>query len=557
MRIAVEIFSRLGKSEKVTPIAITSLWSKSTGLWSSLAQVTALSAVLQIAAFAAPFQIQLVVDEAIGHSDQSLLSVLALGFGALLVIQAALEALRNWALQILGNTLTYQMVGNLFRHLIRLPSDFFEKRHVGDILSRMGSTSAIQDALTKGIISALIDGVMALIAAIILVLYSPILAAVVIGSVALSLITAMAFFPATQARSQEQLIASATERSHLMESVRAATTIKVMGREGERESYWRNLYASFVNATVSLARLQISAIFIQTTIMGLSSVLVIYLGAQTVLAGSGMSIGMLLAFLAFRQTFTDRALSLINQSIQFRLLGLHLDRLADVIATEPDTPAVALPDIEVGGHIVFQGVSFRYGPSDPWVLKDLDLEVAAGEFLSITGPSGRGKTTLMKLMLGLRSPTEGQILLDGRPATPELWRVWRTHVGVVAQDDRLLSGTIADNIAFFDPDLDMVAVRAAAEAAQIHPEIERMPMQYLSLVGDMGSTLSGGQRQRVLLARALYRRPSVLFLDEGTANLDPDTETMIAELLAGLPITRVIVAHRPALVARSDRIFTL
>ena len=185
----------------------------------------------------------------------------------------------------------------------------------------------------------------------------------------------------------------------------------------------------------------------------------------------------------------------------------------------------------------------------------MDFAVKSREFVAITGPSGQGKTTLLKLLLGLHRPTSGTIELDGHRADPELWRAWRTRVGVVAQDDRLLSGTIADNIAFFDPDIDMARVQAAAKAAQVHDDIMRAPMQYLGLVGDMGSTLSGGQRQRVLLARALYGEPRVLFLDEGTANLDGETEEAIVRLIEAMPITRIIVAHRPALIRRAQRVF--
>jgi ATP-binding cassette subfamily B protein RaxB len=185
------------------------------------------------------------------------------------------------------------------------------------------------------------------------------------------------------------------------------------------------------------------------------------------------------------------------------------------------------------------------------------LDIEPGSFVAITGPSGGGKTTLLKLLLGLHRPTSGTIDLDGHRADPELWRAWRSHVGVVAQDDRLLSGTIADNIAFFDPDLDMKRVQEAAMAAQVHDDIMRAPMQYLGLVGDMGSTLSGGQRQRVLLARALYARPRILVLDEGTANLDEATEDTIADLVAKMPITRIVVAHRPALIRRADRILVV
>jgi ATP-binding cassette subfamily B protein RaxB len=263
---------------------------------------------------------------------------------------------------------------------------------------------------------------------------------------------------------------------------------------------------------------------------------------------------MLFAFLSFRQTLTDRAVALINQALQFKLLRLHLDRLADIVTAAPEASGTAMPPLAVAGAISVAGLSFRYGAADPLVLEDLRFDVAPGEFIAITGASGCVKTTLLKLLLGLYPPTEGAIALDGQPASPERWRAWRQQVGVVAQDDRLMSGTLADNIAFFDPDLDMARVEAAARAAHVHDDIQRMPMAYLSLVGDMGSTLSGGQRQRVLLARALYRRPQVLFLDEGTANLDEATEEILADLVAGLAITRIVVAHRPALVRRANKV---
>jgi len=199
-------------------------------------------------------------------------------------------------------------------------------------------------------------------------------------------------------------------------------------------------------------------------------------------------------------------------------------------------------------------ISAGYGSLDKEILRGINFKIEPGEFVALTGPSGGGKTTLFKLLLGLYEPWRGEIWLDGERATPQIWRAWREKVGAVSQDDRLLSGTIAENIALFDPQIDMGQIENAARFAKIYDEIHAMPMRFRSLIGDMGSVLSGGQRQRVMLARAIYRNPSVLMLDEGTANLDVDAEEAIAESIRALPVTRIVIAHRPALLDRADRI---
>jgi ATP-binding cassette subfamily B protein RaxB len=535
-------------------ISIHGLLANVSGGTTAIIQIVCLSVAMQIVAFAAPFQMQLIIDDALAHSDKDILVTISIGFSVLLIIQATVSWLRDWTLQLFESQFLFQVIGNLVKHLMRLPSSYFEKRHIGDIISRLSAANSIKDTLANGLISALIDGFMAVIAGIVLIIYSPPLAGIVLLSLALAVAVNTAYYPAVRRRMEEFITSSAKEQSHIMETVRAASTIKLMGRETERESSWRNLYVKTFNASVSSGRLQMSLTFLQTTIFGLQTIAVLYVGAAMIIDGHGLSVGMLIAFLSFRQTFTDRAQSLVSQAVKFKMLELYLERLSDIVAQEPEASPLVFKSHVVEGAMSLRHVSFRYGASDPWILKDVNLDICPGEFIALVGPSGSGKSTLLKLMLGLQLPIEGQIFLDGQAADPDLWRAWRSQVGVVTQDDKLLSGTLADNIAFFDPELDLSQVHSAAMHAEVHNDICRMTMQYQTAVGDMGSTLSAGQRQRVLLARALYRHPKILILDEGTANLDESTENAVCELITSMAITRIVVAHRPALVREATRV---
>ncbi len=534
------------------------LWSRLVGLKRAIFQTLTLSIILQIAVLTAPFYLQLVVDGALPRGDYGLLMALALGFGGLAILRAVSEAVRSWAILIYGNQMSLQMVGNVFRHLIRLPTSYFEKRHVGDIISRMSSTKPIQEALTQSLVSVLIDGVMAALMLVILYLYSPLLGTIVLISVAALVIITLLIYPHLRRTQEEAIFSKAIENTHVIESIRASTTVKLFGREAQREAAWRNLYTDFINANVDYGKYTIWQKFAETFLTGLQIVIVVWAAAKMMMDGNNFSLGMLIAFLAYRQYFTDSVTQLLQKGIEFRLLSLHLDRLSDIIFSEDEKldEASAAP-IEIIGKIELEDISFRYSQTDPWILEDFSLVIEAGSMTTLTGLSGGGKTTLMKLILGLYEPTKGRVLIDGRPLCEIGIRNWRQHIGVVMQDDKLLSGTIADNISFFDPEMDMERVVRAAQMARIHEEINAIPMNYASMVGDMGSILSGGQKQRVLLARALYHDPKVLFLDEGTANLDAKTEAIIVRIIKDMPITRLIVAHRPAFIDASDAVITI
>jgi ATP-binding cassette subfamily B protein RaxB len=342
----------------------------------------------------------------------------------------------------------------------------------------------------------------------------------------------------------------------LIESIRGLVTLRLFNRESARHAQWQSKLTGAVNADVSLARIGIWQQTANTLIFGLETVVTVWLAVGFVIDG-GFSVGMVFAYIAYKTQFLTRAASLIDQGIAFKMLGLHLERLSDIAMADQDVSfAQAIPPkVELRGRIELRGIRFRYSRSDPPVLDGVDFSVEPGEHVAITGPSGGGKSTLVKILLGLLEPDEGEVLVDGTALARFGHKNYHDQIAAVLQDDSLFAGSLADNIALFDEAPDMERIVASAVAAAIHQDVVRMPMGYETLVGDMGSSLSGGQKQRVLLARALYRQPKLLVIDEGTAHLDSATEQTVNAAIGEMGITRIIIAHRKETISASQRIF--
>ncbi len=548
--------------DETRKVKLSTLIGRLQGLGGTVTQVLMLAMVLQVFAILAPFYMQWVVDQALVSQDRDLVSVLGIGFLLLAMVQAGVTVLRAWVLMVLGTSLNLQLLGNLFRHLIRLPMAWFDKRHLGDIVSRFESLNVIQRTLTTGFLEALIDGVMAIVTLGMMLVYSLPLAMVGIAAATAYAILRFGLYRPLRLATEEQIVRGAKQQSHFLETVRGMQSIKLFAHESPRAAAWQNLAVDQFNASIRTQRLSILYQGLNGLLFGVENVVTIWLGSLLVLdvaQSSGFSVGMLFAFISYKTQFVQRVAALIEKGMELRMLGLHTERVGDIALTaaeardEYDDPLAG----QIEGHIAVKHLSFRHSEAEPLVLQDISFSVRAGESVAVVGPSGGGKTTLVKLMLGLLQPTEGSIEVDGIPLSQLGLTRYRHAVASVMQEDQLFAGSISQNICFFDPQPDPQRIETSARLAAIHDDIVAMPMQYNTLVGDMGTVVSGGQKQRLLLARALYRQPRILMLDEATSHLDITRERTVNEAIRTLKLTRIIVAHRPETIASADRVIAL
>ncbi|MGU7769612.1 peptidase domain-containing ABC transporter [Burkholderia sp. MR1-5-21] len=551
------------RSRERESISMAKLIGGVTGIRAAFAQVLLLSVALEVFGIVTPFYMQWVMDQVLVSADADLLTLLGIGFLLVVLFQNAVTALRSWVVTWFSSLLGVQWTANVCSHLFRLPMTYFEQRHIGDVVSRFGAIGTIQSTLTTQFIGALLDGAMAIVTLAMLFVYSPTLTWLVLGLfAAYGAIRWLAYRPFRQAN-EEHIVYAARAESNLLESIRGVQAIKLANKQEARVATYANAVVETTNKNVAIQRLSIGFSTLQGVISGAGRVALVWLAAKQVLDGQ-FSAGMLVAFVSFADQFMARGAGLIGTVIDFRMLRLHGERLADIVLTdaESDMEAKAARAPAAGGHaaapaIDVRDVRFRYAETEPWVLDGCSFSIAPGESVALVGPSGQGKTTMAKVLLGLLTPEHGSVRVDGVDIRKLGLHQHRELIGCVMQDDILFAGSIADNIGFFDPQPDQARIEEAARLAQIHDDIAAMPMGYQSLVGDMGSSLSGGQCQRVLLARAFYRKPAILVLDEATSHLDVERERLINDAVRAMNITRIIIAHRPETIRSADRVVEL
>jgi ATP-binding cassette subfamily B protein RaxB len=549
------------KTERQT-VTLKQLLGPVRGFKRSLLQIFVLAAGLEAFVLLSPFFLQWVVDGVLVSADRDLLVTLGVGFGLLVLLQVGTAAIRSWAVLHLSATLNLQWLGNVFAHLMRLPMAWFEKRHTGDVWSRFAAVQQIQKTLTTHFIEAVLDGLLVVATLAMLLFYSVTLTAVVLGAVAAYAALRWAFFRPLREATEEALVHEARQSSHFLESLRGVQSIKLFNRQADRQARFMNRVVDTMNADIATRNLELMFSVLHRLLFGIERVAVVWLGALLVMEQQ-LSVGMLFAFVAFKEQFAQRVSALIDKGVELRMLRLQGERLADIVLAAPEDEGLPrlggerLEESAQPPRIEVRGVSFRYADGEAEVLRGLNFAIEPGESVAIVGPSGCGKTTLLKLMLGIHAPAAGELRIGGAPLAQLGLARWRSMVGTVMQDDALLAGSVADNICFFDDAPEIEWITECARLAAVHDEIEAMPMGYHTLIGDMGGSLSGGQRQRLLLARALYKRPRILLLDEATSALDVDRERIVNQQVRQLQLTRVIVAHRPETIASASRVIVL
>ncbi|KVH55189.1 ABC transporter [Burkholderia sp. MSMB1072] len=560
--VALELWPTSGfETRDAAPaVKLRALLGPVSGLSRSLGQVLVLALALEVFALVQPFFLQWVIDEVIVGADRDLLTVLALGFGLLLLMQQATSAIRAWALMYFGTMLNVQWRANVFTHLLSLPVRYFERRHLGDVVSRFGSIDTIQQTLTTSFLTAVIDGLMTIVTLAMMFVYSRVLGCVALAAMTLYALLRWLWYRPLRRATEEQIVRAAKQQSHFLETVRGVKTIKLFGRQHERRASWLSLLVEQVNAGLHAQKLQLLYQQLNGLLFGIEGLLIIWLGARMVMEGQ-FTVGVLMAFNAYKGQFDGRVGSLIDKYFEVKMLQLQGERLADIVFAKPE-PDASMRHVpgeadDLAASIEFDAIAFRYADDEPTVLDGVSFAIAPGESVAVAGPSGCGKTTLVNVLLGVLQPTAGCVRIGGVDVGLLGLERLRALVGTVLQDDVLFAGSIAENIGFFDPDADPQWIVECARLAAVHADIVAMPMGYNTLVGDMGTVLSGGQKQRVLLARALYKRPKILVLDEATSHLDLHREQQVNAAIGALQMTRVIVAHRPETIASAGRVVML
>lgn len=558
--VALEVWPDTSFSvvEKKERLSIRTLTKNIFGLNHALLKIFFLSVIIETINLIMPIGTQLVMDHAIPAADKGLLTLICAGMAFFILLRAATAILRSWTSIILGTLINVQWQSGLFNHLLKLPLSYFERRKLGDIQSRFSSLDTIRTTFTTSVVGAIMDSIMVAGVLVMLVLYGGYLSCVALGFTAIYVVIRLITYSYYRQMSEENLVRGARANSYFMETLYGIATMKIQGMTERRSMNWLNLKIDAINSGIKLTRMDMLFGGINTFISTCDQIAILWLGTHLVIDNQ-MTIGMFVAFGAFRGQFSDRVASLTNFMLQLRIMSLHNERIADIALHEKEDkkPDISVNTMRNSVSIDVVNLSYSHDSQSEPLFRNLSLTVASGESVALAGSSGCGKTTLMKLLCGLLKPDSGTISINGIDIRKLGINNYHKLIACVMQDDRLFSGSIRENICGFEDEYDENWMIECAKRSYVHDVIMAMPMGYETLIGELGEGVSGGQKQRLFIARALYKKPGILFMDEATSSLDTESERFVNGEIKKMNITRVIIAHREKTLRAVDRIINL
>lgn len=558
--VALEVWpgSEFQSETLQTRISLRSLINSIYGIKRTLAKIFCLSVVIEAINLLMPVGTQLVMDHAIPAGDRGLLTLISAALMFFILLKAATSTLRAWSSLVMSTLINVQWQSGLFDHLLRLPLAFFERRKLGDIQSRFDSLDTLRATFTTSVIGFIMDSIMVVDVCVMMLLYGGYLTWIVLCFTTIYIFIRLVTYGNYRQISEECLVREARAASYFMETLYGIATVKIQGMVGIRGAHWLNMKIDAINSGIKLTRMDLLFGGINTFVTACDQIVILWLGAGLVIDNQ-MTIGMFVAFSSFRGQFSERVASLTSFLLQLRIMSLHNERIADIALHEKEEKKPEIEIVADMGPISLEtnGLSYRYDSQSAPIFSALSLSVAPGESVAITGASGAGKTTLMKVLCGLFEPDSGRVLINGIDIRQIGINNYHRMIACVMQDDRLFSGSIRENICGFAEEMDEEWMVECARASHIHDVIMNMPMGYETLIGELGEGLSGGQKQRIFIARALYRKPGILFMDEATSALDSESEHFVNVAIKNMNITRVIIAHRETTLRTVDRVISI
>ncbi len=558
--VALEVWpgSEFQSEPLQTRISLRSLINSIYGIKRTLAKIFCLSVVIEAINLLMPVGTQLVMDHAIPAGDRGLLTLISAALMFFILLKAATSTLRAWSSLVMSTLINVQWQSGLFDHLLRLPLAFFERRKLGDIQSRFDSLDTLRATFTTSVIGFIMDSIMVVGVCVMMLLYGGYLTWIVLCFTTIYIFIRLVTYGNYRQISEECLVREARAASYFMETLYGIATVKIQGMVGIRGAHWLNMKIDAINSGIKLTRMDLLFGGINTFVTACDQIVILWLGAGLVIDNQ-MTIGMFVAFSSFRGQFSERVASLTSFLLQLRIMSLHNERIADIALHEKEEKKPEIEIVADMGPISLEtnGLSYRYDSQSAPIFSALSLSVAPGESVAITGASGAGKTTLMKVLCGLFEPDSGRVLINGIDIRQIGINNYHRMIACVMQDDRLFSGSIRENICGFAEEMDEEWMVECARASHIHDVIMNMPMGYETLIGELGEGLSGGQKQRIFIARALYRKPGILFMDEATSALDSESEHFVNVAIKNMNITRVIIAHRETTLRTVDRVISI